>query len=367
MPETNDLVLWLWLANGMGPAVDWLPLWDAYGDVRAIWENRAVLQAQGLVTEKQAQRLLGTSLNAMARRAALHEEKGVRILVWNDIDYPAQLRAISTPPVVLYTLGDVACLQNRLLLGVVGSRHPSGYGMEATRRICEGLVEGGAVLVSGLADGLDSEAHRACVRAGKPTVAVLGNGVDKFYPARNRELQNLVARTGVLVSEYPCGEDGNSFKAYFVQRNRIIAGLSQGLCVAEAKVRSGTMSTVRYAAEYGRDIYAVPGSIFSELSEGTNLLIKEGAKPVTCAGDILEEYGLCAQKAPEKRPPASASDLEGDLLQVYRALPGADAMDVQSLQKATGLTTGALMAAITRLELRELVRRLPGGRVERAL
>ncbi len=368
MSQTDELILWLWLANGLGPAVNWLPLWERYGDIHAIWQERHFLLSQQLVSARQSERLLGTSLDQMARRAQLHRQKDIRILTWDDDDYPAQLRATDRPPVVLYAKGDVKCLQNRLLIGIVGARHPSAYGVEVTRLIGDGLAAVGAVLVSGLAEGLDSEAHKAALRQGSPTVGVLGTDIEKVFPARNKELQALVAKGGVLLSEYPCGMGDVRYKESFVLRNRIIAGLVQGLCVAEARLRSGTMSTARYAVSYGREVYAVPGSIFSELSEGTNLLLKEGAKPVTCAADILEAYGLETPLAvPQKKPSATVETLEGDLRTVYDALQGADEYDASALMQSTGLAAGRLMAALTRLEMRGLVRQKPGRRFQKAI
>lgn len=360
--------LWLWLANGLGPCVNWRPLWEAYGDIRAIWDDRLYLLRRRLLGARQSDRLLDTGLEAAARRLELHKEKDIRVLTWEDDDYPDQLRDTTCPPPVLYAQGDVRLLQNQLLLGVVGARHPSAYGLEATRMLCDGLAAGGAVLVSGLAEGLDSEAHKAALRQQKPTVAVLGTDLDTFYPARNRQLQQLIAKDGVLLSEYPCGETGIRYKETFVQRNRIIAGLVRGLCVAEARLRSGTMSTVRYAIEYGRDVYAVPGSIFSPLSEGTNLLLKEGAKPVTASADVLEEYGVhTAPAAPPLHEVPRSEGLSGDLAAVYAAFAGPEVMDAAALAEKTGFATGRLLAALTQLEMRGLVRQKPGRRFEKAL
>ena len=365
----NTTEQWLWLANGLGPCVSWLHLWEQYGSVEAIWEDRLYLLRRGLITARQSDRLLSTGAETITRRRQLHEEAGIRIVPWDDADYPEPLRTIASPPPVLYAQGDLRCLQDRLLLGVVGTRRPSAYGLEATRQIGDGLAAAGAVIVSGLADGLDSEAHKAALRQNQPTVAVLGTDLQTYFPARNRPLQELIARAGLLLSEYPAGVQGARYKETFVQRNRIIAGLTRGLCVAEARLRSGTMSTVRYAVEYGRDVFAVPGSIFSQLSEGTNQLLQEGARPVTCAADILEEYGLTAASAPpQKTVPPSGQELSGDLRTVYEALAGGgQALDTAALAAKTGLAPGTLMAALTRLEMRGLVRQRPGRRFEKAL
>ncbi len=367
----DNTQLWLWLSQGLGPCVDWHGLWEQYGDIRAIWEDRLYLLQRGLLTVRQSDRLLTTKISEMQQRLEQHRQKNIQILTWEQESYPAQLRAIDSPPPVLYVKGNPACLQNLLMLGVVGTRHPSAYGVEATHAICKGLAAAGAVIVSGLAEGLDSEAHKTALRAGTPTVGVLGTDLEKVFPAKNRELQNLVAQSGAIVSEYPCTDEGDRprYKESFVQRNRIIAGLVQGLCVAEARGRSGTMSTVRFAMDYGRDVFAVPGSIFSPLSEGTNQLLKEGAKPVTNAQDVLEEYNLqIALPQPEQPSAVPAEPLAGEMAAVYAALPAAgSSIEMAELSSATGIPTGMLMSLLTRLEMRGYVRQLPGRRFEKAV
>lgn len=360
----DNTELWLWLAQGLGPCTAWLPLWERYENIRDLWEDRGLLAGLHLVNARQNERLLACSADQMSRRRALHEGKGIRILTWDEEDYPAQLRAIDSPPPVLYLKGDASMLQNSLLLSVIGTRHPTPYGIEATRLIADGLAEAGAVLVSGLAEGLDSEAHKAALRRSGPTVGVLGTDLETYFPARNRALQDLVAHSGVLVSEYPCGDNGFRYKETFVQRNRLIAGLSRGVVVAEARLRSGTMSTVRYAEDYGRDVFAVPGSIFSELSVGTNQLLKKGARPVTCAQDVLDEYNIAppAEKNPVTRPSASAGDLTGSLKTVYDSLESVTPLGIPELGQRTGIAPGVLMSLLMQLEMRSLAKQLPGRR-----
>ena len=362
-------ILWLWLAAGLGSGMNWMPLWERYHSIDAIWQDRTVLADRGLLTHRQAERLLAVSVEALYRRQALQREKETRILTWDSPDYPDQLRTVASPPIVLYAKGDVRLLQNQLLIGVVGTRHPSNYGVEVTRAICDELAKAGAVLVSGLAEGLDSEAHKAALRHDRPTVAVLGTDLERCFPARNRQLQELIPHNGVLLSEYACDEENINHKVSFVQRNRIIAGLCLGLCVAEARLHSGTMSTVRYALESDRDVFAVPGSIFSPLSEGTNQLLKQGAHPVTNAADILHLYGVSPEKPQTVlREAAALPDLTGDLLTVYSALPPAGKdIDMAALCTAAGLSAGKVMAAVTRLEMRGLVRQKPGRRFEKAV
>ncbi|MEG1932479.1 MAG: DNA-processing protein DprA, partial [Pygmaiobacter sp.] len=280
---------WLWLAAGLGPAAPQLPaLLERYGTADEIFDSRIELLREGLVTPAQQRALCTAKPADFAPRCAQHDAKNIMVLCCDDPRYPALLRAIDAPPAVLYVTGDVQLLSADLPVGMVGTRRPSAYGVEAAKQIADGLAAAGVTLVSGMADGLDSEAHNAAVRAGAPTIAVLGTAIDVTYPARNATLRRLIEECGVCISEFPIGTTGQG--AYFLLRNRIIAGLAKGLCVVEARRRSGTMSTVRYALDYGRDVFAVPGSIFSPLSEGTNGLIADGARPVASAADILAEY-----------------------------------------------------------------------------
>ena len=262
----DERLPWLWLASGLGFAPRALrPLLSAYGDAAGVYGHRAQLLREGLVTPGQQRALASSHAEDFEERLRVHRQAGYQVLCYGDEAYPALLREIDDPPAVLYLQGE-------------------------TRFLGKGLAEAGVRLVSGLADGLDSEAHKAAVAAGVPTVAVLGTAVDRTYPARNGTLRALIAKNGAVVSEYPMGTAGQGH--YFLLRNRLIAGLSRGLVVTEARRRSGTMSTVRYALDGGRDVFAVPGSIFSPLSEGTNWLLQQGAKPVLAARDVLEEYGL---------------------------------------------------------------------------
>ena len=221
-----------------------------------------------------------------------------------DEDYPDLLRAVSAPPPVLYYRGDAGIPNRCFTFAIVGTRRPSAYGVEATASIAGELARAGVALVSGLATGLDSESHKAAVQAGAPTVACIAFGHDQCYPAANRTLKGVIERQGLVLSEYPPGTPPQ--RGYFLQRNRLIAGLSRGRCVAEARRRSGTMNTVAAALAAGRDVFSVPGSIFSPLCEGTNQLLREGAVPAVSGADILLWYGLARPEQPEKAKPDGA-------------------------------------------------------------
>ncbi|MCI6640307.1 MAG: DNA-processing protein DprA [Pygmaiobacter massiliensis] len=367
----DERLYWLWLAHGLGPAARQLPqLLEQYGSAKQIFAHRMEICRRRLVTQAQ-QRVLATSRpEQFFESLARHEDAGVQILVYSEEAYPPLLRQIDSPPPVLYLVGDAACLSSLLMIGMVGTRRPSAYGMDAARTLADGFAKAGAVLVSGLAEGLDSEAHRAAVRAQVPTVAVLGTAIDQCFPAKNAPLREQIEQCGAVISEFPIGTPGKP--AYFLARNRMIAGLSKVLCVVEARMRSGTMSTVQFALDYGRDVYAVPGSIFSPLSEGTNRLLAEGARVLTKPQDLLEDwaqelmpqYHGIEKQAPQEEIPVqqklSLCTLSRKAVCLEKCLLASRAKGMEELCRETGLSAGEVMAALTELELEGLCVAQPG-------
>ena len=232
--------------------------------------------------------LLDKELNTAEKILADCERLGVRILTIQDADYPVRLKQIADPPVVLYVKGRLFHFDEEVAIGVVGAREPSGYGVACAERFGLELARGGALLISGIAEGLDSCAIRGALKGGGPVVSVLAGGVDVPFPFRNRFLYEDVAAAGALISEYPPGTPHRGH--HFLARNRILSGLSLGVLAVECRLHSGTMSTVNHALEQDRDVFAVPGAIDAPMSEGTNALIRQGARLVTCGRDILEEY-----------------------------------------------------------------------------
>jgi DNA processing protein len=260
--------------------------------------------------------------------------------------FPPLLRAIHDPPPGLFFRGaeDVALL-SRPCVAIVGARSCSPYGAGVARTVGRELAAAGLVVVSGLARGIDGEAHRGALEAGGATVAVLGCGIDRVYPAAHRELARRVAEAGLVVSEYAPGVEPAPWR--FPGRNRIVAGLAAATVVVEARAGSGALITADLALEEGREVFAVPGEITSALAAGTNGLLRLGATPLTSAGDVLEAYGL---EPPEEPPPAVGADA-AQLLDRLRETPaGADA-----LARATGLSASAVAAALAELELARLV------------
>jgi DNA processing protein len=223
----------------------------------------------------------------MHRERAERLKAGIQFVCFLDEGYPAALREIPDAPLLLFYRGELELLK-RPAIGVVGSRKPTPYGRAACAHLVKQLSEAGFVIVSGLAYGIDAEAHRACLHAGGKTVAVLGCGIDQVYPPYNRKLYEEIGASGLLISEHPAGTP--PLPGLFPERNRIISGLSLGVLVVEAAERSGSLITADCALEQGREVFAVPGPIFSAVSAGPHNLIKQGAKLVTNSGDIIEEF-----------------------------------------------------------------------------
>ena len=345
----TDACYWLWLSFVLGPgAAHCRRLLDVYGSAREVFEAVGKEDLSGLLTPAQCERL-STDPAVFAPIEARCAALGAQVLTMAGPDYPSRLKGIPDAPPALFATGDLSALNAGHTVGMIGSRRPSAYGVEAAAGIGKELAEAGVCLVSGLADGLDSEAHKAAVAAGAPTIGVLGTAIDQTYPASNRRLRAEMEQTGAVVSEFFPGETAR--RSNFLLRNRLIAALSDALCVVEAREKSGTMNTVRHAERYGRAVWAVPGGIFSEVCAGTNRLLAEGkARMATGGGALLEALGLEGQRAkpaaPEpKAPPLSpgAKAMLGRLSQTPRPL--------EALAAEAGLDAGGALAALLELEV----------------
>ncbi|UCF41697.1 MAG: DNA-processing protein DprA [Gemmatimonadota bacterium] len=287
------------------------------------------------------------------------ERLGGVVLIPRDARFPAELRTIPESPTLLFALGRLELLQ-RAAVAIVGSRRHTRYGAEACRHFAGGLARAGLVVVSGMARGLDAVAHAACLDAGGGTVGVLGNGLGVVYPAANRALYERVAREGCLVTEFPPGERPNA--GSFPRRNRVISGLARATLVVEAGSRSGALITAGCALDQAREVLAVPGPVTSPLSVGCNRLVRSGAKPALDLDDVLEEYGLAAEAAPELRIPADLSDAERRLLNVLAA----GECHPDGLAESVGAPVADTLAVLTGLEIRGLVEQDPGKVFRRA-
>ena len=360
--QPDELLYWLWLAHTLGPAsahagrvMDWCG-----GDARYAWEERetaAFREAAGPAAARRA-RQPGSSPEAFAPVAARCRALGVRVLPYDSPDYPLALTRIPDMPLVLYCTGDAAWLNAPALVGMVGSRRPDDYGRWAASAVGRGLARSGAVIVSGLADGLDSEGHRAAVDEDAPTIGVQGVPIDRTYPATNQLLREKVEANGCVIGEYAPGDD-SAGRNGFLQRNRLIAGLSQALVVVQARERSGTMSTVAHAERYGRPVYALPGDAARENSAGTNRLIQAGrAKLILGAEDMLDDLGLAAARP---APAAAAPPLSEEERRTLACL-GHEPKSIEEASAGCGIPAAALAAVLMRLELAGRVKALPGQR-----
>ncbi|MEN9887830.1 MAG: DNA-protecting protein DprA [Pseudomonadota bacterium] len=282
------------------------------------------------------------------------------VLTLGDAHYPTALLETADPPLMLYGVGQLEALNHPHKLAVVGSRNPTPQGAENARQFAQSLAERGLCIVSGLALGVDGAAHEGALAAGGTTIAVVGTGADRVYPRRHLTLAHRIAEQGLLLSEYPLGTA--PLAPNFPKRNRIIAGLSQGTLVVEAAMQSGSLITAQLAVEMGRDVFAIPGSIHAPQARGCHALIRQGAKLVESAQDILEDLHLATPAAtPVTASATLAEDCEDPLLQAL----GHDPVGLDALQARTGLSTPDLQTQLLTLELDGNVRRLPGGLFQR--
>lgn len=338
------------LTPGIGPA-RLGRLIELFGSVKAAWEApTGNLIAVGLEA-KSIEALLATrarlDLDAELARA---EQLGVRLLCIEDEAYPMLLRQIPQPPPLLYVRGTLANTDD-WALAVVGTRGPTDYGKEVTRRLVTELASAGVTIISGLALGIDARAHQAALEANGRTIAVLACGVDVPYPETNRALAERITASGALVSEFPLGlaPIPNNFPA----RNRLISGLARGTLVVEAGEPSGALITVEFALEQGREVFAVPGPIHSSKSAGTNKLIRNGAALVSSAADILQDLNWTAATAQQEARQALPEDpIEAALL----GLIGYEPRHIDELGREAGFAAPAASAALAMLELKGFIR-----------
>lgn len=356
---------WLWLAGAVGSGCQYarelLDLWPDPVELYEALHGRQVMPPACL-SEAALDQLTATGPYDYEERMDHCLLTGTAVLTPDDAAYPARMAALEDLPLALYVTGDPACLNGRRYAGMVGTRRPDPYGRQAAYDLALAVAQAGVVIVSGLADGLDSEGHRAALDAGTPTVAFLGTAIDKTYPAANQGLRSRIeAAGGAVCSEYPPGYPGKT-KGTFLARNRLIAAQAEVLCVAEARTRSGTLNTVGHAERYGRPVLAVPGSIYSALSQGTNELLRTRRAGALCqASDVLDCLDLTADTSAPVQAAFSPEAVSPDARAVYARL-GPTAQSVDALCAATGLPAGRVLAACTELELYGGASALPGRR-----
>ncbi|MCD6518643.1 MAG: DNA-processing protein DprA [Anaerolineae bacterium] len=330
-------------------------LLDYFGDLGSAWHASATaLRAAGLPQDALEQLLYHRTRLDLDAELAKIAKLGLRVLTWESEGYPSLLKNIDHPPPVLYVRGEVLP-SDEWAVAIVGTRLPTPYGKSVAQELARELAAQGITVVSGLALGIDGIAHRAALEAGGRTLAVLGCGLDIVYPRQHRRLAAQIVESGALLSDYPLGtkpEAGN-----FPPRNRIISGLSLGTVVVEAGERSGALITLHFALEQGRETFAVPGSIYSRQSAGTNAAIQRGeAKLVTCVQDILEELNISAvRQQQEMREVIPETPTEEALL---AHLQRGEPVHIDELVRLSGMPTAVVSSTLALMELKGMVRRV---------
>ena len=374
--DRDELAAWLRLSltPGVGNGAA-RRLLAAFGLPQAVFAQTEAAW-QSCVTAAQARALAAVpeGLDALLEQTwqwlQADAEPARAIVTLGDAAYPPALLATEDPPLLLYLLGAPQFVRGRPFapprcLAMVGSRNPTAQGADHARQFARALRAAGLTIVSGLALGVDAAAHEGALQgppdpATPATIAVVGTGLDRVYPRANKELAHRIARHGLLVSEYPLGTP--PLAANFPKRNRIISGLSQGTLVVEAALASGSLITARLAAEQGREVFAIPGSIHAPQSRGCHALLRQGAKLVETAQDVLEELRLpAAGQAPESDAPPPVAPTHQEVLDAL----GFDPLGLDALVARTGLPAATLQVRLLELELEGQVARLPGGMFQR--
>lgn len=352
----GDLGYWIALSRvkGVGPRRFDLLL-QALGSARAIWEApERELAAAGL-DRKTLQELAAARRKVDPAVETHHLQRfGATAITRLDARYPARLQEIYDPPPVLYVKGELDAPEVPAL-AIVGTRGATQYGRMAAEQLAGELARAGVTVVSGLALGIDGAAHRGALAAGGRTIAVLGNGLDRIYPSQHARLAEQIVGQGALVTEFPLGTKPDATN--FPRRNRVISGLTSGTLVVEAGERSGALITAAFAAEHGRDVFAVPGSIFSPMSKGTNALIRDGATPVTSSEDVLAE--LQPARIPRQLTVQDILPLD-ETERALISILGAEPTHIDEIARAASLPMSAVSAGLAMMELKGLVRQTGG-------
>ena len=381
----KDKLYWVWAQNALGISsnVKSDEIVSYFGNAESLYfAGEYEWRLSGIFTPGQINKLKSTTLDAAKKIVSDCQRYRIKIITPDDADYPSMLFKLPNLPLVLYVRGDLDCLKNKISIAVVGAREASDIGARIARSLSASLSRSGAVIVSGAAKGIDSAAHNGALDAGANTVAVLGCGFGTNYLPENEPLRREIAGHGALVTEYPPLTP--ALGRNFPFRNRIISGLSYGTIVIEANEKSGSLRTVGHAIEQGRDIFAVPGDITSSMNMGTNKLLRDGAKPVFNAMDVLEEYAerfpdlldinkietvLTMQtpsakpKTAEKKKPFVKPTVSQNISDKAKLICDAfttDTMQAEELILKTKLSTTDFLSAMTELELLGIIEPLAG-------
>ncbi len=356
--DKSDIYLLLWCIDGVGYKT--IKNIEEYtGDINKIWEyDSKDIRNMKFISEKAIKNIVKYKTKSYLDDINEKLNKcGMKYVTVDQDSYPEKLKNIFDPPYVLFYRGNRDVLDN-FSIAVVGSRKATGYGAMCAQKFSKELSEQGVSVISGMAYGIDSRSHEASLAGKGKTVAVLGSSVDRPYPIRNKGLmERIIENNGAVISEYP--PETNALPGFFPMRNRIISGISNGVLIVEAAKKSGSLITMDYALEQGKNVFAVPGNINSRMSEGTNTIIREGAKLVTCIKDILEEYDIktCIHKRKFKED-AKLSELEKKIVKLLK-INGS--MHVDLICANTGICIKDVLGVLNILQIKGIVLELGGN------
>jgi DNA processing protein len=355
-PAMDDRIYWIGFTyvRGIG-AVRFRGLLQAFNNMQIAWNASASQLLEVGLSQRIVENFQQVRCQIDLERIWNNIQKaGINVLTWDDEIYPRRLKEIDQPPPVLYTLGELT-VQDEWAAAIVGTRRMTGYGRQVTEELAELLAHHGVTVVSGLARGVDAAAHQTTLKHGGRTIAVLGSGVDRIYPPEHRKLAEEIAKNGAVISDYPPGTPPES--SNFPPRNRIISGLSRVVVVIEAGVTSGALITSTFAAEQGRDVFALPGSIYANQSKGTNRLIQQGARPLLETKDVLDALNI--EQVQEYRQARLELPTDPREQQIMDSL-GYEPVHIDDLGNSTGWGMDTLTSTLTMMELKGLVRQVGG-------
>lgn len=350
----------LWRVEGVG-AKTYLALLDIFKSPSDVLSASTNDLKNAKLSDAVVQKIKSIDGAVIEPDLAWLKQSDCHVMCWHDDDYPALLKEIPDPPPLLFVRGDRSLLSS-MQLAIVGTRSPSPMALKTTHAFAKSLASFGLTITSGLALGVDQAAHYGALDASKKTIAVAATGLDRVYPANHKPLAKEIIKTGAIVSEFPIGTQPRP--GYFPRRNRIISGLSLGVLVVEATIKSGTLVTAKHAMEQGREVFAMPGSIHNPLAKGCHHLIRQGAKLVETAEDVLEELGslscVVADDVGVKPEQLARVSLEADYLMLLEKI-AFDPISVDDLVMETKRTAEEVSSMLLVLELEGLVSSAPGG------
>jgi len=360
----DNTSLWVWLHSKCRiPRSKQYKLLEHFGDIESVYKaNLTDFSDLGIFNENELNSLTNKNLDFVKNEISLASKLKTRIITIDSDEYPDFLRKIHSPPNVIYCRGEFFDLNNCFMVSMVGTRKATNYGKTCAYNIAKELSNEGAVVVSGMAMGIDAKAHEGALCGKSPTIAVLGCGVDICYPKINAPIMKEIINKGLIISEYPLSQKAEKF--HFPERNRIIAGLSRATIVVEADIKSGSLITAKQAMEENRDIFAVPGNINSIYSKGTNYLLKDGAHLMTTARDVLDFYEYDYPRFKTVYQKSNLRDLNEDNISVEDKIIlalGEGTLHKDTICEKTGLDIGSLNSALLIMEISGKVIKLAGG------